>query len=63
MNTDILFQVLEAGEIKDYGIPYVLLQDSNGMLHKLAKKSGEQEFKNLLEVAEKAYKAYRDIES
>lgn len=60
INRDILLQILESGEVKDCGIPYILLQDSGSMLHKLAKSSGEREFQDLFEVAEKAYKAHKD---
>lgn len=49
--------VLDNGELKEFGIPYDLLQKPNGFLKQMVLATGE-EASNLEEMAKEYYKEY-----
>ena len=47
--------VLDAGQIDKYDAPYLLLQDHDGIFHRMVQQTGKQEAAALLEAAKQAY--------
>ncbi|XP_074994477.1 ATP-binding cassette sub-family C member 4 isoform X1 [Calonectris borealis] len=47
--------VLDAGRLKEYGEPYILLQEQDGLLYKMVQQVGKTEAASLIETAKRVY--------
>ncbi|XP_051464306.1 ATP-binding cassette sub-family C member 4 isoform X2 [Apus apus] len=47
--------VLEAGRVKEYGEPYILLQEQDGLFYKMVQQVGKTEAASLIETAKRVY--------
>uniref|UniRef100_A0A8B9U939 Cystic fibrosis transmembrane conductance regulator n=1 Tax=Anas zonorhyncha TaxID=75864 RepID=A0A8B9U939_9AVES len=47
--------VLEAGRLKEYGEPYILLQEKDGLFYKMVQQVGKTEAASLFETAKRVY--------
>lgn len=47
--------VMDAGRVKEFDVPHLLMQQSDGMLRKLVDKTGAQTSRMLKEIAEESY--------
>nr|XP_025975233.1 multidrug resistance-associated protein 4 isoform X3 [Dromaius novaehollandiae] len=47
--------VLDAGRLKEYGEPYILLQEKDGLFYKMAQQVGKTEAASLIETAKRVY--------
>ncbi|KAM9388323.1 ATP-binding cassette sub-family C member 4 [Phaethornis superciliosus] len=47
--------VLDAGRVKEYGEPYILLQEQDGLFYKMVQQVGKTEAASLIETAKRVY--------
>ncbi|XP_009948351.1 PREDICTED: multidrug resistance-associated protein 4-like, partial [Leptosomus discolor] len=47
--------VLDAGRLKEYGEPYILLQEQDGLFYKMVQQVGKTEAASLIETAKRVY--------
>ncbi|NWX88406.1 MRP4 protein, partial [Nothoprocta pentlandii] len=47
--------VLDAGRLKEYGEPYILLQEKDGLFYKMVQQVGKTEAASLMETAKRVY--------
>ncbi|KAF1544914.1 Multidrug resistance-associated protein 4, partial [Eudyptula minor] len=47
--------VLDAGKLKEYGEPYILLQEQDGLFYKMVQQVGKTEAASLIETAKRVY--------
>ncbi|XP_010225224.1 PREDICTED: multidrug resistance-associated protein 4-like [Tinamus guttatus] len=47
--------VLDAGRLKEYGEPYILLQEKDGLFYKMVQQVGKTEAAALIETAKRVY--------
>uniref|UniRef100_A0A8B9PF63 Multidrug resistance-associated protein 4 n=1 Tax=Apteryx owenii TaxID=8824 RepID=A0A8B9PF63_APTOW len=47
--------VLDAGRLKEYGEPYILLQEKDGLFYKMVQQVGKTEAASLIETAKRVY--------
>uniref|UniRef100_A0A669QAT2 Multidrug resistance-associated protein 4 n=1 Tax=Phasianus colchicus TaxID=9054 RepID=A0A669QAT2_PHACC len=47
--------VLDAGRLKEYGEPYILLQEKDGLFYKMVQQVGKTEATSLIETAKRVY--------
>jgi len=45
--------VLDAGRLKEYGEPYILLQEQDGLFYKMVQQVGKTEATSLIETAKR----------
>ncbi|XP_050313562.1 probable multidrug resistance-associated protein lethal(2)03659 [Anthonomus grandis grandis] len=54
--------VMDAGQVKEFNHPYVLLEDKTGILHNMALQAGKTTFETLLDAARQNFQKNQDQE-